>query len=254
MNHLIPTHPERIYQEWAGIRDWTGYNPALKKNEKPKTEYLCRKCNVYKPYLEMVRNGRYIKNICRKCNTKTSCLWKSRNRPAVNAQERTRRSKWSPEMKKRHSSGVIGSQNRNPITTMLKAARHRAKKKGMEYNLSKHDISIPSTCPILGIPLTGKSLGLSSYSSPSLHRIDNSKGYVKDNVIVISNRANTLIGNATIEELLLIHKFYLGYASPKALEAQTGTPLPIASYNCLSHLVLEKPSGMISHSSGISNP
>jgi hypothetical protein len=44
-------------------------------------------------------------------------------------------------------------------------------------------------------------------SSPSLDRIDNSKGYVKGNVAVISFRANTLKNNATADELRAIANF-----------------------------------------------
>jgi hypothetical protein len=71
------------------------------------------------------------------------------------------------------------------------------------------DISIPDHCPILGIPLfprRGKQGG--SDNSPSLDRIEGKFGYVKGNVIVISNRANRLKSDATIKELRDIASFY----------------------------------------------
>ena len=40
----------------------------------------------------------------------------------------------------------------------------------------------------------------------SLDRIDSSKGYVKDNIWVISHKANSIKNNATLTELKLIIK------------------------------------------------
>ncbi len=40
--------------------------------------------------------------------------------------------------------------------------------------------------------------------SPSLDRIDSTKGYTKGNIWVISNRANTLKNDATLSELKLL--------------------------------------------------
>jgi hypothetical protein len=74
------------------------------------------------------------------------------------------------------------------------AAKSRAKAKGRDFNIEVTDISIPSVCPVLNIPM----------DSPSLDRIDSSKGYVKGNVRVISVRANMLKNDATIEELEMV--------------------------------------------------
>lgn len=68
---------------------------------------------------------------------------------------------------------------------------------------------IPSHCPILGIPvyqMTGNGGG--GDHSPSLDRIRGDLGYVPGNVIVISNRANRLKSDASIEELRSIASFY----------------------------------------------
>ncbi len=93
---------------------------------------------------------------------------------------------------------------RNPrvhrITSMLSAARQRAKLKGLEFSIETDDINIPDVCPILGIKLdiTAKK---PSDNLPSLDRIDPAKGYVKGNVWVISWKANELKTNNTLETL-----------------------------------------------------
>lgn len=87
---------------------------------------------------------------------------------------------------------------------MLAGAKCRAKRDGIEFNLIKSDVVIPTHCPILGIPIK-RNIGSGFHNdSPSLDRIHNTKGYTKDNIRVISNRANLLKCDATLEELELI--------------------------------------------------
>jgi len=89
------------------------------------------------------------------------------------------------------------------LAVLISGAKRRAKKRGMEFNITKEDLHMPSVCPILGIPLSVGENG-HHHGSPSIDRIDSTKGYVKGNVHIISWRANALKNNATIEELLAI--------------------------------------------------
>ncbi len=91
---------------------------------------------------------------------------------------------------------------------MHQRAKQRAKYKGMEFNLEVSDIVIPERCPVLGMPLAmhkGSSGGRPD--SPALDRIDNNKGYTKDNIQVISHRANQMKVDASDEELLAFAKW-----------------------------------------------
>jgi hypothetical protein len=93
-------------------------------------------------------------------------------------------------------------------------AKRRAKDKGLDFTIDKTDIDIPIICPILGIPIVkkvytkGKSTGPTA-NSASLDRIDNSKGYVKGNVRVISHKANTMKHNASPTELIRFAEWVL---------------------------------------------
>jgi hypothetical protein len=92
---------------------------------------------------------------------------------------------------------------------MIQNARSRAKVSEVPFTITVRDVVIPSHCPILGIPLfpmKGKKGG--GDNSPSLDRIEPERGYVPGNIIVISNRANRLKSDATIEELRSIASFY----------------------------------------------
>jgi len=87
--------------------------------------------------------------------------------------------------------------------TMLDRSKTRAKKKGLEHNITIDDIVIPDMCPLLGIPIFQGS-GRVCANSPTLDRISSAKGYVKGNVWVVSYRANTIKSDATFEELIQI--------------------------------------------------
>jgi hypothetical protein len=89
---------------------------------------------------------------------------------------------------------------------MVLGVKHRAKKKGVECTLNESDIDIPLICPALRKPIireydtTGKR-GPKAWS-PSVDRIDNTKGYTKDNIQIISHQANTMKGQASPEDLI----------------------------------------------------
>jgi hypothetical protein len=86
---------------------------------------------------------------------------------------------------------------------MLKNAKIRAKAKGLAFDIALADIKIPEMCPILGIPIVcGRQKNNSRKHSPSLDRIRPEDGYVKGNVQVISNMANSMKNAANAEELL----------------------------------------------------
>lgn len=89
---------------------------------------------------------------------------------------------------------------RPKLARLLSDARYRAKRKGTEFNLKVEDLRVPERCPALGVVLRwddGAPLDL----KPSLDRIDNSKGYTRQNTRIVSFRANYLKGNATPKEV-----------------------------------------------------
>ncbi len=106
--------------------------------------------------------------------------------------------------------------NANRYSTMeyrqklLYPARKRAKQRGIECTITKEDIKLNKICPLLEIEIDYTSdkggAGQSKPNSPSLDRIDSTKGYTPDNIWVISKRANVIKNDATLEELLLLTK------------------------------------------------
>ena len=92
------------------------------------------------------------------------------------------------------------------LNRLLQQARIRAKKRNLEFNLTINDLLkiIPPDrlCPVLGIPLNWGSDGKANrWNSFSLDRLDPKGPYTKDNVVIISWRANKIKGDCTIDEL-----------------------------------------------------
>ena len=93
------------------------------------------------------------------------------------------------------------------------SCKHSAKKRNLEFNIEPNDIVVPAVCPILGIPLdthaesgtgSGHDWKLNPYR-PSVDRIDSNKGYIKENIEVVSWRANSLKKDATLEEIKMLY-------------------------------------------------
>lgn len=122
---------------------------------------------------------------------------------------------------KRKNKYVKANPVRVQTSAMVSDARNRAKRKHLKFDIDGEYVRslIVARCPILGIPLEWSTLrgkGVIA-NSPSLDRIDPTKGYVKGNVWIISYKANTIKNNATHEELKLVTKA-VGEALVRSLE------------------------------------
>lgn len=104
------------------------------------------------------------------------------------------------ELLKHRKYATTHGQTGTPEYRMWAAAKARAKKKGLPFNIELSDISIPAVCPVSGLELKPGKTKVGA-NSPTLDRIIPDKGYVKGNVAVISHRANGIKQDASIEEV-----------------------------------------------------
>lgn len=81
--------------------------------------------------------------------------------------------------------------------------KSRAKKRGLAFDLDQQGFKPPAVCPALGIPLFF-SIGEVTDNTPTIDRINNTKGYTKDNCEWLSYRANRIKNSSTLEELISI--------------------------------------------------
>ncbi len=100
--------------------------------------------------------------------------------------------------------------NKKDLKELYNHLKASAKKRNIEFTLTMvdlYDLSFPISCPILKIPLFFNR-GMVKDSSYSIDRIDSSKGYTSDNIIVISYKANRLKSDGTLAELNAMSEFY----------------------------------------------
>jgi hypothetical protein len=153
----------------------------------------CTKCHETLPLSEFYidrKNKDELRRQCKEC----ACSYNRKRR------------KDNPEKIRREQRGYSRKwREAKPEHNMWRSAKFRAKQKKLEFTIVPEDIIIPSFCPLLNIPLyitpyahTNK--GRNTANSPSLDRLDSTLGYIKENIWVISTRANTLKNNASLEE------------------------------------------------------
>ena len=96
----------------------------------------------------------------------------------------------------------------NPKVRGFSSSKERAKKIGVPFGFkgSKELPDIPKNCNILKIPMFVGD-GKSTDNSPTMDRIDNTKGYVKGNIQWISRKANQMKSNANFKEIEMLYNF-----------------------------------------------
>ena len=126
----------------------------------------------------------------------------------------TRKLKTAPPFRRECKECYNENKRNNPMFwahKMLSRARRRTLDKGLDAcTLTHQDIwdvwPEDFKCPVLGINLVHG--GENSHNSPSLERINNNKGYTKENILIISARANAIKNDGTWQEILKVAQFY----------------------------------------------
>jgi hypothetical protein len=127
--------------------------------------------------------------------------------------------RWHEENKEdlREKQNLRRTTKRESI--LFEQARHRAAKNGIPFNIDLSDIVIPDICPILGVALSIETGKGRTGTSPSLDRIIPALGYVKGNIAIISDQANTIKSFGTAEQHRLIADWMDSQKEPDARTA-----------------------------------
>lgn len=160
----------------------------------------CSKCDTVKPldqFSKLKKHWDGLKGQCKSCDSE----YHQQNRAHI-----SNRMKIYRTANKEHISERGKKYYKSNWKILIRSLKIRHIKKGfpeLSFNLTDEYLTsiVPEHCPLSNIKLE-KGTENGSYNSPSLDRIDNSKGYEQDNVMFISHCVNTSKGNLTLEEWL----------------------------------------------------
>lgn len=182
----------------------------LKRYEVTLEEKQCFCCKKIKKAEEFPKNISLMGGLhtwCKECsNTKN----KDAKYYKISNEKRKLRRKEDEIFRNEERRKKRVNRTKNIKTSLFHSCKTRAEQKGLEFNITKDDIIIPEFCPILLKPIICGDKENYQFS-PSVDRIDNTKGYIKGNIQVISMKANKIKNDATIEELILFSKWIDNY-------------------------------------------
>tara|TARA_R100001377_G_C3166435_1_gene101478 strand:- start:54 stop:602 length:549 start_codon:yes stop_codon:yes gene_type:complete len=144
------------------------------------------------------------KNTIYKCN---SCYIKLHNKMRV----------------KQRQQKTVGSPIH--LSDLVEGARGRANKNNLPFNLKTKDLKkiITTCCPVFGFKfeINKQDKENNWQNSPTIDRIVPLKGYVKENIIIISMLANTIKSCASPDEILKVGNYYKKLYKEKGIKNET---------------------------------
>ena len=185
----------------------------------------CKNCGESKNLSNFSQNGsKYFRHICKKCDNSIN----RERRLAYNKEYRKlhpeKKAQWAKNSNYKRKARLLNDPDyhdrvkflkresgcRNKITSMYNNAKKRAEKHNLEFSLKKEDIIIPEKCPLLEVEfIMGR--GKDYMYTPTIDRIDRSKGYTKDNICIVSMLANSMKNAASPQELFTFSKTIINY-------------------------------------------
>ena len=169
------------------------------------TTKLCNKCgetkNINEFYNCVQRNDKHD-HLCIVCRKKyqNACYKKHKKLNTLKNNE------WKNNNPEKAKKIGYRSYEKHYIKKMLENAKQRAKKAGLIFFITEHDINVPEYCPYLNIKLEIKGGNGRSGKCPSIDRINNDLGYIPENIEIISDKANKMKQDSSIEELVTFAK------------------------------------------------
>lgn len=157
---------------------------------------LCRKCGGTFLESQFHKDRSRLDGLrtrCKSCDTASCREYRQSHRTKM----RALRKAWYQKNKARVSKKNREQRVRNIASWMVNAAKQRAKAKGVAFDLNEHRRELKARAELGVCELTGIKLDPSArkaFNSPSLDRIDPTKGYIYSNVRIVCYGINCALG------------------------------------------------------------
>ncbi len=171
---------------------------------------VCTVCDESKPldqYRKHRARGRLgLRPLCKVCQREYEKGWRSQSKEARKAARAKRSQKtaiYSREWR-----------DKNRAAYLVAECRRRSRKKGIAFDLDAHVVQLQeriskATCELSGIALALGTAPGRAYNTPSLDRIEPSKGYIYENVRIVAFAVNAMLGNWGEEVAMSIIKQWM---------------------------------------------
>lgn len=166
----------------------------------------CPRCRVIKPSAAFARRGRnrqWLQSWCKNCQ-----VARKKQRYATDVSYKTRQDAMSARnARQKRDAGDL----RYLAQRLLWEAKSRARREKVRFDLSIQDVlpHLAGYCPVFGTRFVTRADGRrrADPAAPSLDQLAPRQGYTRENVRVISWRANALKNNASVEEIAALLKW-----------------------------------------------
>lgn len=96
---------------------------------------------------------------------------------------------------------------KHDMGSAFRQIKKRCKDRNLPFDITLADLVVPDICPVLKKPIIPASIGGVNPMMPSVDRHVPEEGYTKENIVIMSHRANSLKSNATFEEIEALYLY-----------------------------------------------
>ena len=186
---------------------------SLASHSQPELMIKCAKCKQLFPASMFYRDASTIhgrRYYCKPCDVAACRRYRNGNKRKLRKARRI----WYAKNKASISHHNRKYRIRHRAETLMRSARDRARIKRLAFDLDRHVLELKERLALGKCELTGITLdiaGRKQWNSPSIDRINPSRGYTYDNVRIVCYGVNCALGTWREDKLKIIAERLLAH-------------------------------------------